>query len=123
MSKRSKSEKTDRQREHLMRLPLRLVFSLSTLSAALTMLFAIAVGEDQLYRILLRAMLVFVGVAVAGTLVMAVTITVLWRIKQDELAQQLRLAEEEQLAASMTLSGTVPHEPGPLSGSMESTSG
>ncbi|GIV54118.1 MAG: hypothetical protein KatS3mg039_0636 [Candidatus Kapaibacterium sp.] len=108
MSKRTKSKSPDRQLDQAVKLPLRLVFNLSTLAAALSMLLAIAVGETELYRILLRAMLVFMGVAVAGSIIMAVGISIIHRIKQEELNEKLRLAEEEKLAASLTLPTATP---------------
>ncbi len=105
MSKRKKSPAQDAQLEGAIQLPLRLVFNVSTLAAALSVLFAIATGDDELYRIMLRAMLIFIAFAVAGSIIMAVTIAIIHRIKQEELNERLRLAEEEQIAASLNIHG------------------
>ncbi len=103
MSKRKQSPAQDAQLERAIQLPLRLVFNVSTLAAALSVLFAIATGDDELYRIMLRAMLIFIAFAVAGSIIMAVAISIIHRIKQEELSERLRLAEEEQIAASLNL--------------------
>lgn len=102
MGKTSRSQ--DRQHEQWVRYPLGFVLNTSLLASSLSILLQLAAGNDDLYTLLLRAIVVFIGFAVAGSVLMVVVVSVLHRIKQEELRQQARLAEEEQLAAMLSAS-------------------
>jgi uncharacterized membrane protein YcjF (UPF0283 family) len=85
------------------RLPIGIVFHISTLIASLSMLIQIAQGTNDLYSILLRTTVVFVGVAIAGSVIMVAIVTAIHRTKQEEVEQLLRLAREEQIASQLSM--------------------
>ncbi len=85
------------------RLPFGIVFHISTLIASLSMLIQIAQGTSDLYNILLRTTIVFVGVAIAGSVIMVALVTVIHRTKQEEIEQLLRLAREEQIVSQLSM--------------------
>ncbi|GBD05767.1 hypothetical protein HRbin20_01361 [bacterium HR20] len=104
MSKRKRTmTDTAPEAEQSVRFPLGVVFHLSTLAASISMLLQIAAGASDLYSILLRTTIVFVGVAVAGSIVMVAIVTAIAHTKQEELNQALQLAREEQMAAMLSI--------------------
>lgn len=118
--KKPLSQSPDRNKAYVVRIPLRVVLNVSLLAASLNVLIQLAAGNNELYSILLRSILVFIGFAIAGSLVMIVTITILYQIKRQEMEEQRRLAEEEQLAAMLTMSAS-PNEHPPSSHHVEAT--
>lgn len=104
MSKKKPLQPTaDHKKAYAARIPLGVVLNISLLAASLNVLLQLSAGDHELYSILLRSTLIFIGFAIAGSLVMIVTITILHQIKRQELEEQRRLAEEEQLAAMLTM--------------------
>ncbi|MCX7929709.1 MAG: hypothetical protein N2663_03185 [Chlorobi bacterium] len=102
MTRRDKTTQND-EHKNAARLPFGLVFNISTLAASLSVLFSIATGESDLFHLSLRATLVFIGFAVAGSLIMIVSITMIHRIRREEFLEKARLAEEERMAAALTM--------------------
>lgn len=107
MSKRKRNTaNTAPEAGRSVRYPLGVVFHLSTLAASMSMLLQIAAGANDLYGILLRTTIVFVGIAVAGSIVMVAVVAAVAHIKQEELNQALQLAREEQMAAMLSMPPT-----------------
>ncbi|MCS7000016.1 MAG: hypothetical protein RML15_01975 [Bacteroidota bacterium] len=100
MGKRKSSKRTEEK--YTLRYPIGLVFNVSTLATSISVLIQLAAGDNDIYRILLRAMLIFLGFSVAGSIVMVTVVAVLHAIKQQELQEKQRLAEEEQMAALLS---------------------
>lgn len=108
MGKKKQNRVSETKRDGIIRHSLGLVFNLSTLTAALSVLFQLAGGNEDLFRVLFRAMVVFVCVAVAGTLILLAVLTFYHQWKREHLEQQIQLAHEEHIASllGVTSNGT-----------------